>query len=176
MGEHRDSSKPFPSYRSLCTGREENATSMKNETSLKSGTRGVNKASNKVKQEVSVDSGIKPGARSGGETFKQLLASSRLLTSCGPSVLGQRVMGKIIAIVDDNLYIDFGGKFHGVVPRPPVKREEYGIGVLVEVVINDLEISDQFLGAPRHESMLEADIRLVGLLDDKLNVLKKTNK
>lgn len=172
MGEHRDRSKPFPSYRSLCTGREENETSMKNVNSLKSETSGVNK----VKQEVSVNPGIKSGARSGGETFKQLLASSRLLTSCGPSVLGQRVMGKIIAIVDDNLYIDFGGKFHGVVPRPPVKREEYGIGALVEVIVNDLEISDQFLGAPRHESMLEADIQLVGLLDDKLNVLKKTNK
>ena len=96
-------------------------------------------------------------------TFEELLENSRLLTSCGDSPVNQRVIGEVIAVVGDDLYIDFGGKFHGVVPRPTVEQDGqyYVKGTPVEVIVKDLEITGHFLGASRNTSLLEADISLV---------------
>ncbi|XP_003384067.3 PREDICTED: 28S ribosomal protein S28, mitochondrial-like [Amphimedon queenslandica] len=111
----------------------------------------------------------------GEETFAEMMAKSRLLTSCGSSPVGHKVLGKIIAVVDDNLYIDFGGKFHGVVPCPEFGSEIYVVGTKVEVIVKDLEMSAHFLGAPQDSSLLEARIKLVGLLREfKMNLISNS--
>ena len=106
------------------------------------------------------------------DTFPEMMAKSRLLTSCGSSPVGHRALGKVIGVVDDNLYIDFGGKFHGVVPCPELEADVYTVDTLVEVIVKDLEMSEHFLGDPQDSSLLEAEIRLVGLLtESKMNLI-----
>ena len=51
-----------------------------------------------------------------GETFATMLRKSKLV-SLG-EYDGRLLQGKIIEVMEDDLYIDFGGKFHCVCPRP----------------------------------------------------------
>ncbi|KRT80640.1 hypothetical protein AMK59_6150, partial [Oryctes borbonicus] len=49
-------------------------------------------------------------------TFKQLLMKSKFIDLGDPQ--GKVVTGKIYHVVEDDLYIDFGWKFHCICPRP----------------------------------------------------------
>ena len=97
------------------------------------------------------------------ETFRRLLETSRLLSSCGSSPVNQTVLGEIIAVVDGHMYVDFGGKFHGVAKVPEKNANSFVKGVKVDVVLKDLEQTSHFLGKSRDTSLLEAEIELVGL-------------
>lgn len=91
--------------------------------------------------------------------FPDLLRSSKLISS--GQIVGKRVPALITAVVGDKLYVDFGGKFHGVVPRPVSGDVSvWRRGVWVEVMVRDLEQTHQFLGSSKHTSLLEADIEL----------------
>ena len=94
-------------------------------------------------------------------TFKDLFEASKFVDMGNP--VGKVVDGKIIATVGDKLYIDFGGKFHGVVEKPTEKADRYIKGARVNVLIKDLEIGMHFLGSNKDTSLLEASIDLVGL-------------
>ena len=76
----------------------------------------------------------------------------------------QIVVGKIYHVVDDDLYLDFGGKFHCVCTRPrgPSGRA-YQRGVEVRLRIKKLESSQKFLGYEKEMSLLEAECILLGL-------------
>ncbi|CAI9718941.1 Hypothetical predicted protein [Octopus vulgaris] len=94
-------------------------------------------------------------------SFPTLLRDSKLFQLGDPS--GRVVLGKIIEVQDNDLYIDFGGKFHCVCKRPHLRPHEYRRGTQVKLLLNDFEMSAAFLGSVKHVTLLEADATLIGL-------------
>ena len=97
------------------------------------------------------------------KTFAELLRSSKLVSS--GEIVGKCIPALITAVTGKDLYVDFGAKFHAVVPRPEGDASKWRRGVWVEVKVNDLELTQHFLGSSRHTSLLEADVELIGLLE-----------
>ena len=96
-------------------------------------------------------------------TFAKMFRQSKFVQLGG--LKGRLLSGRIVDAVDDDLYVDFGGKFHAVVQRPQNKqRDQYTIGAVVSIRLQSWEMAARFLGASRHISLLEADAQLVGLL------------
>lgn len=96
-------------------------------------------------------------------TFAKMFRQSKFVQLGG--LKGRILSGRIVDVVDDDLYVDFGGKFHTVVQRPQNKqRDQYVIGAVVSIRLQAWEMAARFLGAARHISLLEADAQLVGLL------------
>ncbi|CAF0818691.1 unnamed protein product [Rotaria sordida] len=96
-------------------------------------------------------------------TFAKMFRQSKFVQL--GSLKGRLLSGRIVDVIDDDLYVDFGGKFNAVVQRPQNKqRDQYTIGAVVSIRLQSWEMAARFLGASRHISLLEADAQLVGLL------------
>ena len=55
------------------------------------------------------------------KSFEELLESSQLMKIRRPQ--GRTVIGKITNVCNDDLYVDFGGKFYVVVKKPAMNPE-----------------------------------------------------
>ncbi|CAL1537262.1 unnamed protein product [Lymnaea stagnalis] len=95
------------------------------------------------------------------ETFPSMLRKSKLV-SLGDHQ-GRLIEGNVFEVMGDDLYIDFGGKFHCVCPRPKINPLQYRRGTKVLLNLQCLEMSSAFLGSDIHVTLLEADAILLGL-------------
>ena len=97
------------------------------------------------------------------ESFEDIFRKSNFVAA-GDPLQGPNVRGTVMAIVDGNMYVDFGGKFHAVVGTPKQRKAAYQVGTQVVVHVKNVEMTAHFLGDSKDTSLLEAEAELVGLV------------
>ena len=118
------------------------------------------------------------------KSFAKLFKESKFV-SLG-NLENKYVIGKIVEIVGDDLYIDYGGKFYCVCRRPTRNSHAYVRNENVKIKLNSFEMSAYFLNAAKNMTLLESDADLVEIYhgpsakgeedQDKLKVHKEVHE
>ncbi|XP_046569805.1 28S ribosomal protein S28, mitochondrial-like [Haliotis rubra] len=123
---------------------------------------GFARAMGKISEErVRINTGEHQELDMQDETFASILRKSKLMQIGDPS--SRVVAATIMETVGDDLYIDFGCKFHCVCEKAKLTPERYHRGVSVKLQVRDLEMTSAFLGSDKHITLQEADSVLKGL-------------
>jgi small subunit ribosomal protein S28 len=85
------------------------------------------------------------------------------------------VVGRIYHVVNDDIYVDFGGKFPAVVQRNRRRRDLYARGDEVRLLVKSLEQSEKFLGYDKEMTIMEADCVLLGKSDTTISNVTAVN-
>lgn len=101
------------------------------------------------------------GRNHGEESFEEMFRQSQFAKLVRP--VDKVVAGRISHVVNDELYIDMGWKFHVVVKvaSSKINSQTYQVGDTVKVKINELEMTGHFLGQFKRITLCEADVSLV---------------
>ncbi|XP_077968946.1 small ribosomal subunit protein bS1m-like isoform X1 [Styela clava] len=73
---------------------------------------------------------------------------------------GKQLYGRVVEVLDDNLFIDYGGKFLCVCKKPRDSPSDVGPGSTVQIKLLDWELSARFLGATKDITLLESEARI----------------
>ncbi len=94
-------------------------------------------------------------------SFEDLFKNSNFVRTVNP--VDKDVEGVVIAVENDKMYVDFGGKFHGVTNLP---EDTFGchVGARVVVTVKELEAVGHFIGDFKHHSLMEAAIQFKRLI------------
>jgi len=96
------------------------------------------------------------------QSFHTLLRNSKLMQLGDPK--DKMVVGRVFHVVENNLFVDFGGKFYAVVDKPRIDKHMYVRGSLVSLRLFELEMSTRFLGSNTDMTLNEADARIRNLI------------
>ncbi|GFT45063.1 28S ribosomal protein S28, mitochondrial [Nephila pilipes] len=102
------------------------------------------------------------------KTFLNLLRHSEFVQMGDP--FGKVAIGRIFQVVNNDLYIDFGGKFYCVCRKPKKNSQLYVRNAEVKIRINELELCARFLGAVEDLTLLEASGNLLELVSTPVSV------
>lgn len=110
-----------------------------------------------LREAVGTEAGQQRSRDGHSDSFASLLRRSPLM-QMGPAK-NKVVQGTVIHVVNQDLYVDFGGKFHAVVQT----RDGSVLpkGTQVRIKIEDLELTSRFLGHSTDTTLLEAQAVLL---------------
>ena len=95
-------------------------------------------------------------------TFLEVLRDSNWMKMGDPRK--KKVQSRVISQIGKQVYVDFGHKFYGAFKVPEgMEPSQFQTGTMVLVRVNDLELTQHFLGEEEMFSLLESGIEFVSL-------------